>query len=172
MKSPRSALSVALSALAVLAITILLLIMRPSASRQMGLVQLVSERGPPSFLAQGTQIAELQVKTLRMRILKLDPLSITNWGSVSNVIAIWPSSERCKAEARFIYNDIRSNRFDGGAWYSSRSPFGEKILMIKIDEKCYVSEVKKVRVDALSVDVVGIRTDKLTPGSPNRVTGQ
>ena len=91
-------------------------------------VQLVAEKGTPTFLAKWLEVEKRRVRVLRLLVLPQDPQAVTNWNSISNVTLVWAESEPGRRNARYFYDEMKSDKsFDGSAWYSRRSLFrGEK----------------------------------------------
>jgi hypothetical protein len=118
--------------------------------------QLVAARGAPTFLATSLEIEQLRVKVLRIQIPNLDPLMVTNWETVTNVIAIWSESEPAQRHARYFYDEWKNERsFDGDKFYASRPLFGEKLTTATIDSNGIAHGLSKIRVGAFSIQAVG-----------------
>lgn len=127
--------------------------------------QLVSELGTPSFFAENMQLRKAGVKQLALLVNDSDPESVVNWEAIVNANVIWAKSESCKRSARFFYRSMKIDKsFDGGGWYSARSLFGEKLIIVKIDSAGKVVGYKTERVDAVSFKLKGF--ESVTQKSP------
>jgi hypothetical protein len=125
-------------------------------NRNKSLPQLVTELGPPSFLAKTTEIVTRRVKTLGIQVPPQDPHSVSNWSAIADTTVVWANTEVCRRNARYFYDEMKNDpSFDGGAWYSSRSPFGEKLTIANIDNAGRVTSCKVVRVDAVAISLLG-----------------
>lgn len=155
----------ALATAAVVAVSILLLANHRQKTRSGSLPQLVAELGPPSFLAAGTEVVRQRVKLLRLYVLPQDPTTVSNWNSVGQTFAVWGKTESCKRNARYFYDEMNGDSFDGWTWYSSRSPFGETVTIVNLDRVGGILSRENVRVDAVSMHLVGFvpRTAKGAP---------
>lgn len=119
------------------------------------LTQVVSELGPPAFLAQSTEVYRRKGKILRIDVLENDPRTIQNWASITNGTAIWTTSDYAKSRAGLFYNNLKNDRnFDGTAWISPDT-FGTKLTILQFADG-RVSSARRVRVAGISVRLVGV----------------
>ena len=116
------------------------------------LTELIAERGKPDFLATGLDIKERRVKALRLAVPLLDPAAVTNWNTMTNVILVWAESPYCRRDARFFYDEMKSDtNFDGGGWYSSRSLFGERALAVWIGKEGKAVHGQRIFYEAVAL---------------------
>jgi hypothetical protein len=119
------------------------------------IAQVISELGPPAFLAQSTEVYRRRGKFLRIDVPDIDPRTIQDWRSITNGIAIWTTSDYCKRSAGYFYDDLRDDsNFDGTA-YISGDWFGTKFTILQIENGLVISE-RNIRSAALSVRLVGV----------------
>jgi hypothetical protein len=117
--------------------------------------EVVAKRGVPDFIADSVTVARRQLTVLKVQAV-YDPQAVTNWGNLSNAAFIWTSTDFCKTNARYFYNDWKNDtNFIGDAWYSSRSLFGEILTVAKLDRTGRVIDAIKVKVDAVMMIASG-----------------
>ena len=135
----------------------IVLLVRPRYSTlNQPIAQCVAERGRPSFLAQSAEVFTRRVKGLYLGIPAVAPQAITNLNGVTNAFLIWAESQGGRRNARYFYEEMKSDKsFDGGGWYSSESSFGERDFIVKPDSAGRVKSSESVRVDAISMKVIG-----------------
>jgi hypothetical protein len=108
---------------------------------------------------------------LRMLLLPDDPSGLSAGATLSNVILIWAESEAARRNARYFYDDIKTDpAFDGGGWYSSRSWLrGEKVTIANVDAAGHAKWTKTVRVGAFSMKLAGFTGRTNVPaGTPQQ----
>lgn len=129
------------------------------------LTKLIAERGPPDILATRTFIKWDEIKILRLYISPTDPLTVTNWNSVTNIVAVWADGKDCRRNVRAFYDEMKdTNKFTGWDWYSSLPLFGEKLSLVKLDRDGLVERHDRVRVTALSMFIEGYKYPANPPG--------
>ena len=125
-------------------------------NRKRTLIELVKELGKPSYLAVSAKVQSRRVEVLKIELSQIDPESIVNWSDIRNIVAVWPESEDCKRRARIFFYEMKNDKnFDGGAWYTSDSIFGEKLILANIDGEGNAVSINKVKVGAISSMIVG-----------------
>jgi hypothetical protein len=71
---------------------------------------------------------------------------------MTNAFLVWGSTEPCKRNARYFYDDWRlDTNFIGSAWYSSRSLFGEPLTVVRIDALGRVADAREVHTHAIEM---------------------
>lgn len=131
------------------------------------LADMVRELGPPTFFAKGSEVVTRRTKSLRIYVPTVDPEQVQDWTAITNVTAIWAKTDYCKRNARYFYDSLNNDKsFHGTGWISSRSPFGEKLIMVNVDSNGIVVKETKMTVGAISVRHIGA---SLKPVPPFRV---
>lgn len=128
------------------------------------LAQLVAEKGPPDYLATKAVVERDLVRLLALEVHALDPLTVTQWNRVTNILAVWADGQWCRASARHFYDDWQRNDLGKGiGWYSSRQLFGEKLSVVKINEAGRVTEHQRVPVSAVATHMSGFERPPVKP---------
>ena len=137
--------------------TVILLVAHYEANRSMPVSQMVAKNGTPTFLAKGLDVDNTDLRVLRILVLPQDPQTVTNWNSITNTILVWAEAESARRNARYFYNDMKSDKsFYGSAWYSRRGLFrGEKMIIAKTDSAGNASGQRTFRIDAISMRLMG-----------------
>ena len=140
-----------------LAVTVAVLFFRQvSTDVNQPLVTVIGRAGPPTFLAKSTEVYRDRGRVLRIDVDIRAPSAVADWGSVSNTLAVWTSSEYSRRTAKYFYEDIQKNAsFDGTAWITCDSWGGEKVIIAEIDKDGRVSAEKRVAVVGISLRLLG-----------------
>jgi hypothetical protein len=119
------------------------------------LARMVAERGAPSFLAKSLEFQK-RGKLLAAMVRDLDPQTVSNWNEITNTVAVWVKTEVGQENVRYFFEKVQNNEtFDGRTWYSSRSLFGERVTVAKIDHRGKVEKQKTFRMANLEMTLQG-----------------
>jgi hypothetical protein len=123
---------------------------------QKSLSAILSDLGPPTYLAKTVEIVDRRGRTLRVHVTKTDPESVSDWAAVTNIIGVWTTSSASKKSARYFYSALATNTLEHGWDVSSEGRFGEVFRVLDIDSRGNVSKARKLRAAALSLRVYGV----------------